>query len=114
MMGMTMIIGIVTEVAIFYFSEQQELAASHNWRESLILAGTNRMPHRHDHYRGDPDAASLGVRHWPGLGNAAAIGYRHHLRSHCAAAARATGHARAVQPDAPESRSARQIILLVQ
>jgi multidrug efflux pump subunit AcrB len=43
MMGMTMIIGIVTEVAIFYFSEQQELAASHNWRESLILAGTNRM-----------------------------------------------------------------------
>jgi multidrug efflux pump subunit AcrB len=43
MMGMTMIIGIVTEVAIFYFSEQQELRASHNWRESLILAGTNRM-----------------------------------------------------------------------
>jgi multidrug efflux pump subunit AcrB len=43
MMGMTMIIGIVTEVAIFYFSEQQELAASHDWRESLILAGTNRM-----------------------------------------------------------------------
>jgi len=43
MMGMTMIIGIVTEVAIFYFSEQQELTASHNWRESLILAGTNRM-----------------------------------------------------------------------
>ena len=27
----------------FYFSEQQELAASQNWRESLILAGTNRM-----------------------------------------------------------------------
>jgi CzcA family heavy metal efflux pump len=43
MMGMTMIIGIVTEVAIFYFSEQQELAASHSWRDSLILAGTNRM-----------------------------------------------------------------------
>jgi multidrug efflux pump subunit AcrB len=43
MMGMTMIIGIVTEVAIFHFSEQQELAASHNWRDSLILAGTNRM-----------------------------------------------------------------------
>lgn len=43
MMGMTITIGIVTEVAIFYFSEQQELAASQNWRESLILAGTKRM-----------------------------------------------------------------------
>lgn len=43
MMGMTMIIGIVTEVAIFYFSEQQELAANESWRASLIQAGVNRM-----------------------------------------------------------------------
>jgi multidrug efflux pump subunit AcrB len=43
MMGMTMIIGIVTEVAIFYFSEQQDLAPSTTWRESLIDAGRNRM-----------------------------------------------------------------------
>jgi multidrug efflux pump subunit AcrB len=42
-MGMTMIIGIVTEVAIFYFSEQQELAPSATWRDSLIEAGQNRM-----------------------------------------------------------------------
>lgn len=42
-MGMTMIIGIVTEVAIFYFSEQQELAPSSEWRASLIDAGRNRM-----------------------------------------------------------------------
>jgi CzcA family heavy metal efflux pump len=42
-MGMTMIIGIVTEVAIFYFSEQQELAPSTDWRTSLIDAGQNRM-----------------------------------------------------------------------
>jgi multidrug efflux pump subunit AcrB len=42
-MGMTMIIGIVTEVAIFYFSEQQELASSMGRRESLIAAGQNRM-----------------------------------------------------------------------
>jgi multidrug efflux pump subunit AcrB len=38
-----MIIGIVTEVAIFYFSEQQELAPSMGRRESLIAAGQNRM-----------------------------------------------------------------------
>jgi CzcA family heavy metal efflux pump len=42
-MGMTMIIGIVTEVAIFYFSEQQELAPEMGLRESLIAAGQNRM-----------------------------------------------------------------------
>jgi CzcA family heavy metal efflux pump len=43
MMGMTMIIGIVTEVAIFYFSEQQELAGSGERRASLVQAGVNRM-----------------------------------------------------------------------
>jgi multidrug efflux pump subunit AcrB len=42
-MGMTMIIGIVTEVAIFYFSEQQELARSAVGHASLIDAGRNRM-----------------------------------------------------------------------
>jgi CzcA family heavy metal efflux pump len=43
MMGMTMIIGIVTEVAIFYFCEQRELSAHASWRESLIQAGINRL-----------------------------------------------------------------------
>jgi multidrug efflux pump subunit AcrB len=39
-MGMTMIIGIVTEVAIFYYSEYQELPPS---GDRYILAGLNRM-----------------------------------------------------------------------
>jgi CzcA family heavy metal efflux pump len=43
MMGMTMIIGIVTEVAIFYFSEQQDLAGEGDLQKSLIEAGKNRM-----------------------------------------------------------------------
>ncbi len=43
MMGMTMIIGIVTEVGIFYFSEQQEVANGVSFIESLVLAGQNRM-----------------------------------------------------------------------
>lgn len=43
MMGMTMIIGMVTEVAIFYFSEQQELAAYEDLPVSIINAGINRM-----------------------------------------------------------------------
>jgi CzcA family heavy metal efflux pump len=42
-MGMTMIIGIVTEVAIFYFSEQQDLVHSMGHDEGLIAAGQNRM-----------------------------------------------------------------------
>jgi multidrug efflux pump subunit AcrB len=41
-MGMTMVIGIVTEVAIFYYSEYQNLfEGSHQQR--LIEAGQNRM-----------------------------------------------------------------------
>lgn len=43
MMGMTMIIGMVTEVAIFYYSEQQELAAAGAREQSLLDAGLNRM-----------------------------------------------------------------------
>ncbi|MFL9924037.1 efflux RND transporter permease subunit [Herbaspirillum lusitanum] len=43
MMGMTMIIGIVTEVAIFYFSEQQEVLHTTDRIGALIEAGKNRM-----------------------------------------------------------------------
>jgi len=49
MMGMTMIIGIVTEVAIFYFSECRRLAGSADarsagaWKQDLIDAGVNRF-----------------------------------------------------------------------
>jgi len=43
MMGMTMIIGMVTEVAIFYFSEQQELVQDIALPESIVQAGINRM-----------------------------------------------------------------------
>ncbi|MBS0468983.1 MAG: efflux RND transporter permease subunit [Proteobacteria bacterium] len=43
MMGMTMILGIVTEVAIFYFSEYMELAREGTPRQALIEAGVNRM-----------------------------------------------------------------------
>ena len=43
MMGMTMVIGIVTEVAIFYFSEYQTLLAEgRDANEALINAGVNR------------------------------------------------------------------------
>ncbi len=43
MMGMTMIVGIVTEVAIFYYSEFHDLPETMERRERLILAGKNRM-----------------------------------------------------------------------
>ncbi|MHB8621989.1 MAG: efflux RND transporter permease subunit [Sulfuricaulis sp.] len=44
MMGMTMIVGIVTEVAIFYFSEYQELVkAGMDPHATLIDAGVNRL-----------------------------------------------------------------------
>ena len=43
MMGMTMIIGIVTEVAIFYFSEYRDVAAKGHSVDALVEAGNNRM-----------------------------------------------------------------------
>ncbi len=43
MMGMIMIVGIVTEVAIFYFSEHQGLPEVTPQVERLIKAGQNRM-----------------------------------------------------------------------
>ena len=44
MMGMTMIIGIVTEVAIFYFSEYRDLRESGMpAAQALVAAGRNRM-----------------------------------------------------------------------
>ena len=42
MMGMTMIVGIATEVAIFYVSEYYDLPAGPG-NEMLVLAGKNRM-----------------------------------------------------------------------
>ena len=44
MMGMTMIVGIVTEVAIFYFSEFRDLAGDgRGLHAALVDAGKNRM-----------------------------------------------------------------------
>lgn len=43
MMGMTMSIGIITEAAIFYFSEFKELAKTGDFTEAVIEAGKNRM-----------------------------------------------------------------------
>ena len=44
MMGMTMIIGIVTEVAIFFFSEFEDLVEPGvSVSDSLVFAGSNRL-----------------------------------------------------------------------
>ncbi len=43
MMGMTLIVGIVTEVGIFFFSEYRTVPADHDKNGVLILAGKNRM-----------------------------------------------------------------------
>ena len=42
-MGMTMIVGIVTEVAIFYYSEFREVPEGDDPRARFITAGLNRM-----------------------------------------------------------------------
>jgi CzcA family heavy metal efflux pump len=43
LMGMTMIVGIATEVAIFYYSEYAQLPGEQAARQRLVAAGVNRM-----------------------------------------------------------------------
>lgn len=43
MMGMTMVVGIVTEVAIFYISEFYDIPENMKGAAALIAAGQNRM-----------------------------------------------------------------------
>ena len=43
MMGMTMVVGIVTEAAIFYYSEYQQLDQTIQEKERLIQAGVHRL-----------------------------------------------------------------------
>jgi multidrug efflux pump subunit AcrB len=42
-MGLTMIVGIVTEVSIFYYSEVREQAEVRDPLRRLVVAGLNRM-----------------------------------------------------------------------
>src|SRR6185503_3876330 len=43
MMGMTMIVGIVTEVSIFYYSEYADIADESDPLDRLVRAGKDRM-----------------------------------------------------------------------
>jgi multidrug efflux pump subunit AcrB len=43
LMGLTMVLGIVTEVGIFYYCEYQDLRGSVNRQSRLIQAGLNRL-----------------------------------------------------------------------
>jgi multidrug efflux pump subunit AcrB len=43
LMGMTMIVGLATEMAIFYVSEYQSLAEHYDPNEALIIASRNRL-----------------------------------------------------------------------
>jgi hypothetical protein len=84
MMGMTMIIGIVTEVGIFYASEYYDLPADEG---SQLDAHSRRKepvaPHRHDHRGRHSRSSSPGPGHGTGGVHAAAPGHRHHIRPDC-------------------------------
>lgn len=42
-MGMTMIVGIVTELSVFYFSEFRQVSRQLDFRDALVEAGANRL-----------------------------------------------------------------------
>ncbi len=101
-----MIIGMVTEVAIFYFSEQQDLILSQERSMSLVNAGVNRMR---------PIAMTtiaailtrcclVFVCDRSGFGNAAAVGDCHHLRFDRSVAAGIDRYAGDLSSDAQQGR----------
>ena len=86
-MGMTMIVGIVTEVAIFYSTEYAQTPPDISHHDRLIAAGNRRSGDRDDHHRGHSRAAAAGVGHRRRLGHAATAGHRDHRGIDCANAA---------------------------
>ena len=90
MMGMTMIIGIVTEVAIFYVSELQGLVRDDDmpFEDALLSAGRNRLrPIAMTTIAAILALLPLGFCIWARVGDAAAAGDRDHLGADCSVAA---------------------------
>ncbi len=83
MMGLTMIVGIVTEVSIFYFSEYHELTAQGHAAYGSAGAGGREpdAPDPDDDADGDPRAVAVGVGSGSRLGHAAAARDRNHFGS---------------------------------
>ena len=94
LMGMTMIIGIGTEMAIFYVSEYAELALHMEPRRALARSEPQpAASDHHDHTGRHPDADAAGAGDRPGLRHPAAARDLDHRRTAAAVPARAAGHA---------------------
>jgi hypothetical protein len=92
LMGMTMIIGIGTEMAIFYVSEFEELA-THAARVAARGEPQPPAPDHDDDACGDFDVAATGARDRSGLGHSATTRNRDHRRPVAAVSARTLGNA---------------------
>ena len=100
LMGMTMIIGIGTEMAIFYVSEYAELAHAMPPRRALREASRNRLrPITMTTLAAHPDPAAAGAGDRPGLGDPAAAGDRDHRRPAAAIPAGFIDHANSYRAD---------------
>ena len=82
MMGMTMVVGIVTEVSIFYYSEFQELEPTKPTAATIASSrGQPLSPHRHDDRRRHSGLLPLALGIGPGSALPATAGDRHHFRT---------------------------------
>ena len=105
LMGMTMIIGIGTEMAIFYVSEFEELCHAIPPIEATREASRNRLrPDHDDDAGGDPDSPAAGARDRRGVGHPATAGHRDHRRAAPPIPPRAARHADPRPADAAERR----------
>jgi hypothetical protein len=87
MMGMTMIVGIVTEVSIFYYSEYADIADESDPLDRLVRAGKDHASNRYDDFGGDLRSATFGFGHRSRCGHAATASDSYYFGSRRAAAA---------------------------
>ena len=99
MMGMTMIVGIVTEVSVFFFLGISRVAARGHGPARCPNSGRCQPPasHQHDHPGGDVSAHATGIGAGSGSPDATAFGGGDHLRPAGADAAGADGDACALR-----------------
>lgn len=85
LMGTTMVVGIVTEIAIFYFSEYRRLVKESTDRiDALIEAGAEQnAADRHDDTGRDSGASSAGFGVGTRVRHAATFGDCDHIRADC-------------------------------
>ena len=115
LMGMVMIVGIATEMAIFYVSEVPAFVRAYGAARGADCRQLQpAAADCHDHAGGNPDADAAGARSRPGCRHAAAAGSGDHCRAARAIPARSAGLAGAALAGLAAGGKARAVLIVME